>query len=412
MNVIEMSGAGKRYTKLDQPAMLLRSLLPFARPNRSDLWALRGIDLTIAEGETVGVLGRNGAGKSTLLRMLAGVSRPTEGTIAIRGRIAPLLSVGVGFHQEMSGRENVYVNGMLLGLTHDQVAERFDTIVDFAELHDFIDTPVKFYSSGMFMRLGFAVAIHVDPEVLLVDEVLAVGDLAFQLKCFERMRSLKAAGTTILLVSHSMHAIRLLCPRALLFRHGRLEFDGDSEEAIGRHYELLSLDGAGQPGGATGGVTVLERALLGPHGPGNQVQQEERLSLRLRLRFDQPVDSPQLFFDVLAEDGTLAYEMKTVVGRRHRSYEAGDVVDVEIGFTPRLGGGTYRLTTTVTDHDGRTPLHRDHTGTFLYLAPPLGSAGIADLGATIHFDGELRNDHPSLLLGPSPADALPAGVEG
>ncbi|MBV9255605.1 MAG: ABC transporter ATP-binding protein, partial [Actinobacteria bacterium] len=150
--------------------MLLRSLLPFGRPTRSELWALRDVDLTLAEGDVLGVIGPNGAGKTTLLRLLAGVTRPTTGRVTVGGRVAPLISVGVGFHREMSGRENVYVNGMLLGLTKAEVDRRFDAIVDFAELTDFIDTPVKFYSSGMFMRLGFAVAVHTNPQVFLVDE--------------------------------------------------------------------------------------------------------------------------------------------------------------------------------------------------------------------------------------------------
>src|SRR5436309_9699332 len=190
--------------------MLLRSLLPFARPERSELWALRDVDLTLGQGDVLGVIGRNGAGKTTLLRLLAGVTRPTTGEVEIRGRVAPLISVGVGFHPEMSGRENVYVNGMLLGLTRREVDARLEEIVAFAELEDFIDTPVKFYSSGMFMRLGFSVAVHSDPNILVVDEVLAVGDMAFQAKCLERMRSLQQKGTSIVVVSHSMGTIRVL----------------------------------------------------------------------------------------------------------------------------------------------------------------------------------------------------------
>ncbi|HEY2429746.1 MAG TPA: ABC transporter ATP-binding protein, partial [Acidimicrobiales bacterium] len=188
---IEMHGVGKRYWQLNEQAMLLRSLMPFRRPTKTERWAVHDVTTSIDVGETVGVLGRNGAGKTSLLRLLAGVSRPTTGRIRLVGRVAPLISVGVGFHQEMSGRENVYVNAMLLGMTRAEVARRFDEIVEFAELADFIDTPVKFYSSGMYMRLGFSVAAHVDPDVLLIDEVLAVGDLAFQLKCFEHVRSLQ-----------------------------------------------------------------------------------------------------------------------------------------------------------------------------------------------------------------------------
>ena len=191
---IDLQGVGKRYDLLRDDAMLLRAVLPFRRTERREHWAVRGVDLSIDPGETIGILGRNGAGKTTLLRMLAGVSRPTEGHATIRGRVAPLIGVGVGFHPEMTGRENVYVNGMLLGLSKAEVDARFDAIIDFAELTEFVDSPVKFYSSGMFMRLGFAVAVHTEPGIFLVDEVLAVGDIAFQLKCFERMRRLQAVG--------------------------------------------------------------------------------------------------------------------------------------------------------------------------------------------------------------------------
>src|SRR5438552_11298765 len=210
---IELRQVSKRYWKLEEQAMLLRSLLPIARPKRSEIYALRDIDLAMGQGETLGIIGRNGAGKTTLLRLMAGVTQPSQGVVRTVGRVAPLISVGVGFHQEMSGRENVYVNGMLLGLSARQVAQRFDEIVGFAELEDFIDTPVKFYSSGMFMRLGFSVVAHSDPNLLVVDEVLAVGDISFQSKCLERMRSLQREGTSIVLVSHFMGAIRTLCPR-------------------------------------------------------------------------------------------------------------------------------------------------------------------------------------------------------
>jgi lipopolysaccharide transport system ATP-binding protein len=399
---IRLDGIGKRYWKLEEQAMLLRSLLPFARPKRSEMWALRGIDLEVQPGETVGVLGRNGAGKTTMLRLLAGVSQPSEGRLRVVGRIAPLISVGVGFHKEMSGRENVYVNGMLLGLTKAEIAERFDSIVAFAELAEFIDTPVKFYSSGMFMRLGFSVAIHVEPQVLLVDEILAVGDIAFQLKCFERMRQIQRSGATIVIVSHSMHAIRLLCPRAVLMRRGRIEFDGPTEPAIARHHELLTLDASHDSGHSLdgfGAVAVLQRELLGPAGPTTTMEQQAPVRYRARLRFNAAVESPQVWFQVLAQDGTLAYEMKTAIGRPYHLYQSGEEAEVDVGFMPRLGGGSYRLALSVTSLDGRSTLHADHEGMLVYLAPPLGTAGIADLEATISLDGRCLTEHEPLLLG-------------
>jgi ABC-type polysaccharide/polyol phosphate transport system ATPase subunit len=385
--VVELEGVGKRYWKLDEQAMLLRSVLPFARPKRSEFWALREVSYGVEAGQTLGILGGNGAGKTTMLRLLAGVSRPSAGRLTVRGRVAPLIGVGVGFHQEMTGRENVLVNGMLLGLSRAEVDRRFDDIVEFAELAHFIDTPVKFYSSGMFMRLGFSVAVHVRPEVLLVDEVLAVGDLSFQLKCFERMRQLRDDGTTILLVSHSMHAIRLLCQRAVVMRHGHLVLDGPVEAAIAKHHELL-----GETGGAGGAVEILDRALAGDLEPG------EPMAYRATLRFHEAVDSPQLFFTVLAEDGTVAYEVRTVVNRRHRTFAAGETATVEVRFAQHLAGGSYRLLLAVVSHDARNVLARDGDGRDAYVAPPRRTARGAHHRATHARGGAVLSDHSDVVL--------------
>jgi ABC-2 type transport system ATP-binding protein len=396
---IELQGVGKRYWKLEDRAMLLKSILPFSRPTKTEMWAVRDLSIAVQPGETVGMLGRNGAGKTTLLRMLAGVSRPSEGRVLVRGRIAPLISVGVGFHHEMSGRENIYVNGMLLGLTKPQVDERFDEIVAFAELADFIDVPVKFYSTGMFMRLGFAVAVHVDPKVLLVDEVLAVGDIAFQTKCLERMRSLQSQGTTVVVVSHSIHAIRLLCPRALVMRKGRLEFDGDTEGAVAKHFELLALDSASSEGPAEHGtVTVLDRSLIGPEGPTHHPRQEDVVTFRSTVRFSRAVDSPQIWFQVLDETAMLAYATHTEIAHKWGSFAPGDTAEIEVVFRPRLVGGTYRLGVVVTDCEGRVVLGSDPVGLLMYLVPRYGSEGIAELEADVSVDGHDLSEHTSIMM--------------
>jgi hypothetical protein len=253
----------------------------------------------------------------------------------------------------------------------------------------------------MFMRLGFSVAVHVDPQVLLVDEVLAVGDLAFQLKCFDRMRQLKDGGATIVIVSHSMHAIRLLCPRAILLRRGRLELDGDVEEVIARHHELLSEGGdAGDTHaeGVIGGVRVAQRELLGPEGPTSSLARGVPTRLRAHLHFDIDVDSPQVHFTVLAEDRTVVYEMRSVINRRHQRFAAGEETDVEIAFTPQLAGGSFRLLLTITSLDGRSVHHRDTTGMLVYVTPPLGTSGVADLEATVRLGGEVLSDYPDVAL--------------
>lgn len=196
------------------------------------IWALRNLSFEVKRGEVVGVIGRNGAGKSTLLKLLSRITEPTEGRIELRGRTASLLEVGTGFHPELTGRENIYLNGAILGMSRQEVARSFDRIVDFAEVERFIDTPVKRYSSGMYTRLAFAVAAHLQTDILIVDEVLAVGDVAFQAKCLGAMENLAGSGRTILFVSHNMSAVERLCSRAVVLENGGLRFNGDKSSAI------------------------------------------------------------------------------------------------------------------------------------------------------------------------------------
>lgn len=400
MGAIEVHGMGKRYLKLDERATLLTTVVPFLRQTKSEHWALRDVSFEVQPGETVGILGRNGAGKTTMLRLLAGVSRPSEGVLTVRGRVAPLISVGVGFHQEMTGRENVFVNGMLLGLTKRQVTERFDEIVAFAELEEYIDTPVKFYSTGMYMRLGFAVAAHVDPEVLLVDEILAVGDIAFQLKSFERMRALQQQGTTIVLVSHSMHAIRALCPRALLIRRGRLEIDGTSEDAIAMHHRFMSAEGSEGDGETMG--TFLRRELIGADGPAHNADKDSKVTYVTDVRFEESVHAPYVEFEVRSEDGTHVYTIISVLGREGSSYHAGDVVTIEVPFVVRLGAGTFRLRVTIMDRFGRRTVAYDSAGFLMYVPPTEGVSGVADLNGAIYLEGERISDYDKLLLSSAP----------
>jgi ABC-type polysaccharide/polyol phosphate transport system ATPase subunit len=401
---IELRNVSKRYWKLEEQAMLLRSVLPFARPTRSPIYALRDIDLTVGRGETLGIIGRNGAGKTTLLRLMAGVTQPTKGVVRTAGRVAPLISVGVGFHQEMSGRENVYVNGMLLGLSARQIAERFDDIVAFAELEDFIDTPVKFYSSGMFMRLGFSAAVHSDPKLLVVDEVLAVGDMAFQAKCLDRMRSLQREGISIVIVSHFMGAIRVLCPRVAVMHKGQLVFDGEPDAAIGEYYKALNTsDGSA----GSGPVVVVGRELRGAGGPGHYVDPDGEVEMVTRVRFEQPVVNPSVLFQLLTDGGVLVSTTQSVLPARRRTFAAGEEVDVRVRFRARLTGGGYQLVTIITGADVDDHLLRDE-GPVIYVGPRLGTWGIADPLATIEVDGEDWTWRDSMMFdGRQPAERRP-----
>jgi ABC-type polysaccharide/polyol phosphate transport system ATPase subunit len=199
---------------------------------KEDFWALKDVSFDVQRGEALGIIGHNGAGKSTILKLLSRITTPTVGEIMINGRLSALIEVGSGFHPELTGRENVYLNGSILGMRRREITEKLDSIVSFAELRQFIDTPVKRYSSGMYVRLGFSIAAHLDPDILLLDEVLAVGDEAFQQKCIQRITELKKTGTTIVFISHDLRAVQQLCDRVILLKKGQIEADGDPEETI------------------------------------------------------------------------------------------------------------------------------------------------------------------------------------
>ena len=241
MNAIELTNVSKIYRRYSgrqfstlKSALLQRSLLQNLRPNEV-FPALTDVSFTVRRGVTYGVIGKNGSGKSTALKLVAGITKPTSGTVKVEGRISALIELGAGFHPEISGRENVFINGIMLGLSKREIARRFDEIVEFAELKDFIDAPVKTYSSGMYMRLGFAVAIHVDPEVLLVDEVLAVGDEGFTHKCLDKFAEFKRRGKTILLVTHALGLVERFCDEAVWMDGGRMKAMGDPKRVVGAY---------------------------------------------------------------------------------------------------------------------------------------------------------------------------------
>jgi ABC-2 type transport system ATP-binding protein len=398
--VIELAGVGKRFVKYDDAPMLVTAALRFrARTRRSTLWALRGLDLALPRGECFGVIGRNGSGKTTLLGMLAGVTAPTEGRVTVRGRVAPLISVGVGFHPELTGRENVYVNGTILGLSRSQIDQRFDEIVAFAELDRFIDTPVKFYSSGMFVRLGFAVAVQAEPDVLLVDEILAVGDLGFQVKCFERMMAIRDSGATIVVVSHNLNAVRQMCDRTAVLHDGQLRFVGATDQAISVFHDILALtdvedvsatEAFGEGGGAiprrTGVATVESAEVVGPDGVVTRhLRSGDHARIRVTVTAHRAVERPLIGIGVMSEDGRGVYSDAS-----HDlplpSLEAGTTVTYEIGLVTALLTGTYTATVSLTD-GGRTVVASTAPLAFFVSGRPT-AAGVAELQATFEMEGQ------------------------
>jgi ABC-2 type transport system ATP-binding protein len=299
--------------------------------------------------------------------------------------VAPLVSVGVGFHPELSGRENVYVNGTILGLSRSEIDRRFDAIVDFAQIERFIDTPVKFYSSGMFVRLGFAVAVQADPDVLLVDEVLAVGDLAFQLKCFDHMMSVRASGTTIVVVSHNLNAVRRMCTRTVVLHGGEVRFDGDTADGISLFHELLGEprdpDAPEPPDSKVrSGVAEIESfTLLGADGaPSAHVATGDDLCFRAQVRLDGAVDDPAFAFNISTQQGLPVYTENTFF-KRSGHFDAGERLELEVRVRARLVTGSFSATVGVTDADVNQ-LARSRPLLF-YVAGRKGVTGAADLEA-------------------------------
>jgi len=341
---IRVTDAGKRYVKFDDVPTLVGLVKRFrTRKHRGDFWAVRHLDFEVAPGESVGIIGRNGAGKTTTLRMLAGVTSPTEGVVSVRGRVSPLIAVGVGFHQELTGRENVYVNGTVLGMTKREIDRLFEGIVDFAEIQDFIDTPVKFYSSGMLVRLGFAVAVAARPDVLLVDEILAVGDLPFQIKCFARMAEIRAAGTSTVVVSHNLNAVRRLCSRVVVMDAGSPQFVGPTIEGLSVYHQLLDNRQSDDGSASHSAIRIVGTQLLDRSGrPTYQVQAGDEMIVRIEAKVSRSVEKPALGIAIGSDSGLLVYQEGLFAGAL-RPFKAGELVTLDVRFPVKLPTGTYTV---------------------------------------------------------------------
>jgi lipopolysaccharide transport system ATP-binding protein len=339
---IRAQAVGKRYVLGELQAAYLSErvgqlLRRRAAPAKTDgeFWALRDLDLTVEQGEVLGIVGHNGSGKSTLLKILSRITPPTEGEVMVRGRVGTLLEVGTGFHPELTGRENIFLNGAVLGMKRREIAARYDEIVDFAGVEQFLDTPVKRYSSGMYVRLAFAVAAHLEPEILLVDEVLAVGDAEFQQKCLGKMRDVAGHGRTVLFVSHNLGALRRLCSRAILLDHGHLIADGAPPDVVTTYLsQALPDQSAGRstippetPRMGTGTARLVEVGLSDEAGAPLDV-----LNLDQRFRITA-------VFDVSApiEDATIEFGISSLGGDRIATMQNIDRGGPLLKFAPGRG---------------------------------------------------------------------------
>lgn len=287
-----------------------------------DFWALRDVSFQINQGDVVGIVGRNGAGKSTLLKILSRITYPTGGRVLITGRIASLLEVGTGFHQQLTGRENIFLNGAILGMTRAEIIRKFDEIVEFSEIEKFLDTPVKRYSSGMYVRLAFAVAAHLEPEILIVDEVLAVGDAAFQKKCLSKMGEFANSGRTVLFVSHNMEAIRTLCPRCVWLNGGQLHRDGNAEEIIEAYFNSVSNAFSFSSENPDYGLTIRKVVLKNDRGEeSNQFRPGDNLIVEISYDAQKRVEKPIVALGVTGVNGSCFASNMLLDGHRPDSLE-------------------------------------------------------------------------------------------
>jgi lipopolysaccharide transport system ATP-binding protein len=372
-SIIEIRNLSKRYRigkriehlmMREQLAELIKS--PFSRRQQDMIWALRDVTFNVGKGEVVGIIGQNGAGKSTLLKLLSRITYPTSGSVKAWGRVASLLEVGVGFHDELTGRENIYLNGSILGMRKREVDERFDAIVDFAGVDQFIDTQIKHFSSGMRLRLGFAVAAHLEPDVLIVDEVLAVGDASFQKKCLAAMDGLRSGGRTVLFVSHNMAAVENLCSRGIWIDGGKLLMDGPAKEVINAY---MSASSGGAMAGAqfsestrrlgTGAIRFTKVEFLGPDTtPAAVVRCGDRVIVRMHYRANSTIHNPSFGFRIYTNMGTLVTETGNLLhGVRVPKVQPGEgIIEAEISSLT-LMPTQYSLSFWITGDTGGQPVY-------------------------------------------------------
>jgi ABC-type polysaccharide/polyol phosphate transport system ATPase subunit len=381
---IRVHHAGRVFKVYPRESRRLKDLVVARRAARAtEVVALKDVSFLVEPGSAVGLVGRNGSGKTTLLRLLSGIIRPTSGDVEVGGRVGSLLELGAGFHPDLSGRENVFLNGSIHGLKRAYIREQLDEIVAFAGLEEFIDLPVRTYSSGMYMRLGFAIAAHIDADILLLDEVFAVGDEQFQRKCFGKIFEFKQRGGTIVFVSHDASAVERLCDRAILLRKGAVEFDGPTHDAIVRYRRQLAGErdpderGAGLKEWGSGEARIEDVALLGPDGDERtQLLAGEPFTLRLRLTAEAEIPPPRVSFELRDASGLLlASESRSIADL---GWDGGGVVRFEVERPP-LADGRFHLRLGLSDETGERLYHwLDDALTFV-VYPPGDERGVVRL---------------------------------
>jgi len=352
-----------------------RSLAP------EEFWVLNDISFDVKKGETLGIIGHNGAGKSTMLKHLSGIMVPTKGSIEVKGRLSALIEVGAGFHPDLTGRENVFLNGVILGMTRAEVKRKFDEIVDFAGLEEFIDTPVKRYSSGMFARLGFSVAAHLEPDILIIDEVLSVGDFAFQRKGIEKMRAIAKSGATVIFVSHNLHAVAEFCQRGILLERGRIVIDGPTDQVI-RRYLDTAVSHAERP--LRGPVRLVGTTIVGAEGESGSFQAGGRARITVALESVAAVEKVAVVIQLFNGDFYDVFHTSSQrLGHPPLSLKAGQKAECDFDVDLHLGPGTYYLGVYLYRYDTQQEYDHVFPATSFVMTTDRGSRGAANLYATV-----------------------------
>lgn len=369
------------------PAMVRRALGRSApeRATSGEFWALKDICFEVRQGETLGVIGHNGAGKSTMLKHLAGIMTPTKGRIDVNGKLSALIEVGAGFHPDLTGRENVFLNGVILGMTRAEVAKKFDEIVAFSGLAEFIDTPVKRYSSGMFARLGFAVAAHLDPDILVIDEVLSVGDFVFQQKSLEKMRSVAQGGATVLFVSHNLKAVAELCARTILLDRGATVADGPTSEVIQAYLdrERAKLDRS-----RSREVTICSVVLRGERGRTVEFRPGEIAWVDVTLEAKKPSREVVVAIAVLDQELRQVFNVSNVrLGADALNLEAGNECKMTFELQLHLAPGTFHIGAGVFRRVEGLELDKVMVAATFFVNSPVAVFGVANLYPKLNFQG-------------------------
>jgi ABC-type polysaccharide/polyol phosphate transport system ATPase subunit len=394
--LVLLQNVSKLYRLYRRPADRLRELLPGSSPLHSDFWALRDISFNVEKGETLSLVGPNGCGKSTLLQIVSGILQPTTGRVVTRGRIAALLELGAGFNPEFTGRENVYLNGEILGLSRGEIERAMPSIEAFAEIGEFMERPVKEYSSGMYVRLAFSTAIHVDPEILIVDEALAVGDAVFANRCVRKFQELRERKITVLFVSHDLGLVKQLSDRAILLLHGRIEAEGKPSDVINRYIGLVLARQEPREKKAErlrfsfrhgdGASEILGVALLNARGePVESVASGEPVTVRVRSRFHQATSDPMAGILIRTRIGMDVYGTNTRIEHAPLGdFQAGDELEVDFLIECWLTPQSYTLTVATQNADGSSHDWLDDAIAFDVVDTRV-AAGVANLRAKVEW---------------------------